>query len=193
MAASIWQRIRESTQDVLSPAEKGRALMLRLLTWLALIGFTVGASLNADTLLPPSNLGRVVWGGAILAALILGIQAVYRLRTRVEMPPMAQPDFDAMIQMRQLTGRTVGMFGIEDGRFDPAGLEAAIAKLNDYRWTLGSYGRLSEAIRRYVIALEIVLAHPDSPDFKRVDVAEEHLYRICREYQAGYSLTGKEG
>lgn len=166
--------------------------MVRLIAWLALIGFTVGASFNADTLLPPSYLGKVVWGGAILAALTLGIQAVYRLRAEVELPPMAPSDFDAMIQMRQLAGRTVGMFGIEDGRFDLDGLNAAIGELNLSRWTLRHHGRLALAIGRYVKALEHVVAHAQGmPEFKRVDDAEEHLHKVCREYEVGNSLAGK--
>lgn len=58
--------------------------MTRLLAWLAVVGVPVAAFLNPDVLLPARPWGLVVWLGAVVAGLVLGVLAVYRLRGEVE-------------------------------------------------------------------------------------------------------------
>jgi hypothetical protein len=192
MASFSWKRLRRSTGDVFGPAEKGRSLVIRVLAWLALLGIPVLAIVNAETMMPPTVAGRVLWAAVVLAALVLGIQAAYRHRSALEAPPMAPADYEAMIQMRQLAGSAVGMFGIYDGRFDPGGLAGAARELNAYRWTLRHHGKLAFAIGRYADALEKVVAEAQGmPDFKGFDEAEKLLHEVCREYEARRLLAGR--
>lgn len=79
-----WKRLREAGKDVLGGFKGRKAVIVKTLALLTMLGVPVVALVNRDTLLPPSGLGVVLWLIAPGAALVLGIHAAYRLRSQFE-------------------------------------------------------------------------------------------------------------
>lgn len=77
MADRTFERLWRAIRDVHGRAEGWRAGVLRIIALFAVAGIPVSAIFNQEDLLPPTLAGKLLWFGAILAALLLGVQAVY--------------------------------------------------------------------------------------------------------------------
>ena len=64
-----------------------KELSLQVFWWLSLLGIGGAAWLSPESLLPPSLPGRALWIGSLLVVLGMGIQAVYRLLSKMELSP----------------------------------------------------------------------------------------------------------
>lgn len=178
MAADFsWRRARQAMRDAWTPLKETRALMLRVVTALAAIGYSVGAYLKPETLLPASPVGKLLLGFLFLLLILVPVQTAYRLRSQLDdlssrIAAIPDNERDLILKLRMTAGRVLDQSVNPFSMNDP-GLGKNLQRLRRMAGNLRHYPHVYSAAVTLVQFLVLLRAARQSPVAEYQEAAQK--------------------